>query len=58
MSRMDRYKSETSPLSRTSKNQELYQNVSNNTIYANITDVTNANAFEIKNNNKRYGIQF
>ena len=51
MSRMDRYKSETSPLSRTSKNQELYQNVSNNTIYANITDVTNANAFEIKNNN-------
>ena len=52
MSRMDRYKSETSPLSRTSKNQELYQNVSNNTIYANITDVTNANAFEIKNNNK------
>ena len=52
MSRMDRYKSENSPLSRTSKNQELYQNVSNNTIYANITDVTNANAFEIKNNNK------
>ena len=51
MSRMDRYKSETSPLSRTSKNQELYQNVSNNTIYANITDVTNANAFEINNNN-------
>ena len=51
MSRMDRYKSETSSLSRTSKNQELYQNVSNNTIYANITDVTNANAFEINNNN-------
>ena len=52
MSRMDRYKNEDNPLSRTTKNQELYQNVSNNTIYANITDVTNANAFEIQNNNK------
>lgn len=52
MSRMDRYKNEDNPLSRTTKNQELYRNLSNNTIYTNITDVTNANAFEIQNNNK------
>ena len=40
MSRMDRYKNEDNPLSRTTKNQELYHNLSNNTIYTNITDVT------------------
>jgi hypothetical protein len=49
---MDRYKDENEPQSRTDLNQELYQNVSNNAIYANITDVTNANAFEISNNNQ------
>ncbi len=48
MRRMDRYKDEEVKLqSRTDKNQELYQNVSNNVVYTNITDVTNANAFEI-----------
>ncbi len=52
MRRMDRYKDENEPQSRTDLNQELYQNVSNNAIYANITDVTNANAFEISNNNQ------
>lgn len=49
MRRMDRYKDETEPQSRTDLNQELYQNVSNNVVYTNITDVTNANAFEIQN---------
>ena len=48
MKRMDRYKDkETTVGSRTTKNQELYQNVSDNVIHTNITDVTNANAFEI-----------
>ena len=39
MRRMDRYKDEEEAQSRIDLNQELYQNVSNNTIYANITDV-------------------
>ena len=48
MRRMDRYKDEdTAPISRMDKNKELYQNFSNNTIYTNITDVTNANAYDI-----------
>ena len=49
MRRMDRYKDEMEPQSRTDLNQELYQNVSNNVVYTNITDVTNTNAFEIQN---------
>ena len=49
MRRMDRYNEETNHLSRMDKNQQLYQNVSSNTIYTNITDVTHANAFEINN---------
>jgi len=49
MRRMDRYKDEMEPQSRIDLNQELYQNVSNNVVYTNITDVTNANAFEIQN---------
>ena len=53
MRRMDRYKDEDiKRSSRIDKNQELYQNFSSNTIYTNITDVTNANAFEIKNNDQ------
>jgi len=53
MRRMDRYKDETnSPISRLDKNQELYQNFSNNTIYTNITDVTNANAYDISQNSR------
>lgn len=48
MRRMDRYKEEQdSHQSRLNKNQELYDNISNDRIYTNITDVTNANAFEI-----------
>ena len=52
MRRMDRYNDETENLaknSRMDKNQDLYHNLSSNTIYTNITDVTNANAFEIGN---------
>lgn len=53
MRRMDRYNNETENLARNSrmdKNQDLYHNLSSNAIYTNITDVTNANAFEINNN--------
>ena len=49
MRRMDRYREEETKISRTDKNKELYQNVSNNVVYTNITDVTNTNAFEINN---------
>ena len=59
MRRMDRYKDENSmKSSRLDKNKDLYQNVSNNTIYTNITDVINANAYEIDgikpNNDSNY----
>ncbi len=47
MRRMDRYNDDTSKLNRTEKNQDLYQDVVNNPKVANITDVTNANAFEL-----------
>ena len=58
MKRMDRYEEEvqaSNNSSRLANNQELYHNLSSNTIYANVTDVTNANAFEINNqaNNAR-----
>jgi hypothetical protein len=47
---MDRYNEEdTIQIKRSDKNQELYQDVINNPKYANITDVTNANAYEINN---------
>ena len=50
MKRMDRYEeSNNNRMSRLDRNKELYENLSNNAIYANITDVTNANAFEIPN---------
>ncbi len=50
MRRMDRYNDEYYPTEkRSKKNVELYQDVSNNTKYANITDVTNSNAYEIGN---------
>ncbi len=49
MRRMDRYNDEDNQISRFARNQELYQNYSNNTIYTNITDVTNANAYDISN---------
>ena len=48
MRRMDRYQEEKpNRVSRMDKNQDLYQNLSSNQIYTNITDVTNANAYEI-----------
>ena len=51
MRRMDRYKDENlSNTTRVSMNNELYQNVSNNVTYANITDVANANAYVLNNN--------
>ena len=41
MRRMDRYNDEYNPIEkRSNKNAELYQDVSNNTKYTNITDVT------------------
>lgn len=53
MRRMDRYNDEYNvQTSRANKNQELYQNISSNSKYTNITDVTNANAFEINNTNQ------
>ena len=53
-SRMDRYKDENpKTYSRSSKNQELYQNIGNNTRYTSITDVTNANAIDLDNAKSR-----
>ena len=50
MGRMDRYKDRYNPTEkRATKNAELYQDVSNNTKYTNVTDVTNSNAYEIGN---------
>lgn len=47
MSRMDRYKEDENSPRRLEKNQELYRNFSQNTIYTNITDITTSNAYEI-----------
>ena len=54
MRRMDRYKDDNNNfhVKRSDKNQDLYQNVSSNPKYTNITDVTNANAFEINNRDR------
>ena len=50
MRRMDRYKEDDNQISRYKRNQDLYQNYSTNTIYNNISDITNDNAYEISNN--------
>lgn len=50
MRRMDRYNENNNVGSRMNKNKDLYENLSNNAIYTNITDVTNANAYEINTN--------
>ena len=52
MSRMDRYNENSSSnhASRIDRNKNLYQDFSMNAIYTNITDVTNANAYEIDTN--------
>lgn len=47
MKRMDRYQADEQQPSRTEKNQELYQNFSNNVIYTNVADVATANAYDI-----------
>lgn len=62
MRRMDRYNDEdTKQVSRrSSKNQELYQNIGSNTRYTTFTDVTNANAYDMTSNsnaNTREGYQ-
>lgn len=50
-SRMDRYNEEGSKTSysRSDKNKTLYENINNNTIYTNVTDVSNSNAYDITN---------
>ena len=50
MRRMDRYKDEDNQISRYARNQELYQNYLTNPVYANISDITNNNAYDISNN--------
>ena len=54
MGRMDRYNEDevktTNRSSRLNKNQSLYDDFANNAVFTNITDVTNANAYEINNN--------
>lgn len=47
MRRMDKYQEDENTTKRIDKNQELYRNIASNNIYTNITDVTNANAYEI-----------
>ncbi len=48
MRRMDRYQEQNNiSSSRMNKNQELYQNFSNHSIYTNMTDVANANAYDL-----------
>ena len=55
MRRMDRYNSEnnTSVKSRSNKNEELYKEVSSNIIYANLTDVSQTNAYDITDRKKQ-----
>ena len=55
MRRMDRYNSEnnTSFKSRSNKNEELYKEVSSNIIYANLTDVSQTNAYDITDRKKQ-----
>lgn len=55
-SRMERYEKQenASTTRRSSKNQELYENIGRNTKYTNFTDVTNANAFDLGTAQKNY----
>lgn len=54
MRRMDRYIDDSAQIraSRSNKNQDLYENIGNNTRYTNFTDVTNANAIDLSRTNK------
>jgi len=52
---MDRYNENSNKqVSRSDKNQELYDNLGNNTRYTNFTDVTNANAFNLDDAKSNY----
>lgn len=53
MRRMDRYKNDTTTVTRRDRNEELYKELNSDIKYANVTDVTNTNAYEITNNNKK-----
>ena len=55
MRRMDRYNNEDQNIttSRKEKNEELYKEMNNNVKYANLTDVTESNAYDITPENTR-----
>lgn len=55
MKRMDYYnENNNTRVSRLEKNKNLYEDFSMNAVYTNITDVTNANAYEITNDNNNH----
>ena len=53
MRRMDRYQKNTTTVTRRDRNEELYKELNSDIKYANVTDVTNTNAYEITNNRNR-----
>ena len=50
---MDRYQKNTTSVTRRDRNEELYKELNSDIKYANVTDVTNTNAYEITNNRNR-----
>ena len=53
MRRMDRYNNNTTSATRRDRNEELYRELNSDIKYANVTDVTNTNAYEITNKKNR-----
>ena len=53
MRRMDRYNNNTTSATRRDRNEELYKELNSDIKYANVTDVTNTNAYEITNKKNR-----
>lgn len=53
MRRMDRYSKNTTTATRRDRNEELYRELNSDIKYANVTDVTNTNAYEITNKKNR-----
>lgn len=53
MRRMDRYQKNTTSVTRRDRNEELYKELNSDIKYANVTDVTNTNAYEITNKQNR-----
>ena len=53
MRRMDRYNNNTTSATRRDRNEELYRELNSDIKYANVTDVTNTNAYEITNKQNR-----